>query len=87
MTSSIHRSLHASRRAISETAGNWRTQEDSNLWPLPSEDMPRPLLSRFCALFTVNTARTERESHVVAYTVYANTKPGLTTTNGRVRNG
>lgn len=75
MTRNIHRSLHTPAIRLSEMAGKWCTQQNSNLRPLPSENMPTTDLSRFCSLFTVNTARTERESRVVAYTVFA-TSPG-----------
>ena len=75
MTRYIHGSEHALKFPLQEMAEKWRTQEDSNLWPLPSENTRTTLFSRFCSLFTVNNRGSKRESRVVACTVYA-TSPG-----------
>jgi len=76
MTHYIHGSEHALKFPLQEMAEKWCTQQNSNLRPLPSENMPTTHFRRFCSMFTVNTARTERESRVVAYTVCATPTPG-----------
>ena len=75
MTRCIHGSEHALKFPLQEMAEKWCTQQNSNLRPLPSENIPTTDLSRFCSLFTVNNRGSKRESRVVAYTVFA-TSPG-----------
>jgi len=67
----LERAIRASRQpgaAVCKSEWKWRTRQDSNLWPLPSEGWGLPEMQRFWRIVLALNPRTRRELTHVADT-------------------